>query len=92
VGQGIAAALFALLLVRFGALSMIVGFWAFFLTNLVPVTFDWSASYGESSWLIVGTILALAVYGFRAAVARRPIGFGRFEPQAWPGSGVSTVP
>jgi len=77
----ISAALPVLLLVRFGVLSMIAWVWVYFLTFAVPVTFDSSAPYAETSWLIVGTILALAAYGFRTAVGRRPIALARLDPQ-----------
>jgi len=70
-----------LVLVRFGVLSMVVAFSVLILNGLVPVTFDWSAPYAEASWLIVGTILALTVYGFRTTLASRPVTLTRFEPR-----------
>jgi len=77
----IGATLFVLVLVRFGALSMIAAMWVSLLTQQMPVTFDWSAPYAESSWLTVGMILALTFYGFRTTLAGRPIAVTRFEPQ-----------
>jgi hypothetical protein len=81
VGVAINAALLVLVLVRFGVLSMIAAVWVSLLNQIVPVTFDWSAPYAESSWLIVGTILALTFYGFRTTLAGRPIAVTRFELQ-----------
>ena len=76
----ISATLSVAVLVRFGVLSAIGAQWVVFLTSQVPVTFDWSAPYAEASWLIVATILALTIYGFRTTLAG-PIAVTRFEPQ-----------
>jgi hypothetical protein len=78
---GVAAAAMVFVLVRLGTLSMIAAFFAFTLTTLVPITFDWSAPYAETSWIIVGTILALTIYGFRTTRGGRPVALSRFEPQ-----------
>lgn len=69
------------LLVRFGALCALAFQWVFLLFFATPVTFDWSAPYAESSWLIVATVLALTIYGFRTTLAGRPIAVTRFAPQ-----------
>jgi serine/threonine-protein kinase len=75
------------LLLRFGALALIVTLFVFELTRFVPLTFDSSVPYVLTSYLIAGAILALAAYGFHTALAGRPIlgaGFLREEPH--PGS------
>jgi hypothetical protein len=41
----------------------------------------WSAPYAESSWLIVATVLALTIYGFRTTLAGRTLAVTRLEPQ-----------
>jgi serine/threonine-protein kinase len=73
-----------LVLVRFGVLSLMVAFFVSTLPSVVPVTFDWSAPYAETSWLIVGTILALAFYGLRTAVVTRSLAVAGFEPTTAP--------
>jgi hypothetical protein len=81
VGAVLSASVLALLQVRFGMLAAFAAGQVLLTTSgIVPITFDWSAPYAEASWLIVGTILALAVYGFRTTLAGRPIAVARFEP------------
>ena len=71
------------LLVRFGMLAMIAAGFVANLTGFIPITFDSAVPYAGSSYLILGTILVLAAYGFHTALAGRPIfgaGFLKDEP------------
>jgi serine/threonine-protein kinase len=64
---------FALLLLRYGIVPLIVGiFTANCLLN-APLTLDFSAWYASTSIVALLVFLAIAVYGFRCAVAGRPL-------------------
>jgi predicted Ser/Thr protein kinase len=73
VAAGLWAASFVFVLTRFGLLAAMVSLFVFQLTSLVPLMFDPSAPYISSSYLAVGTVLALAVYGFHTSLAGRPV-------------------
>ena len=68
--------------VRFGVLTMLVASFVSLLLTLMPIALDPSAPYAFSSRAIVATVLALAVYGWRTALAGRPMfgGFLKDEP------------
>jgi hypothetical protein len=72
-GFGLGAAAMMFTLVRFGLFPVIAGAFVFFLTTTVPITIESSPPNVGSSYLIIGTIVALAVYGFHAALAVRSI-------------------
>jgi hypothetical protein len=59
--------------VRFGSLAVIALVFARNLTTQVPISLAPAAAYAEWSYLIVGTILVLAAYGFHTALGGRPI-------------------
>ena len=59
--------------VRFGVLTMVVASFVSLLLTLVPMTFDSSAPYASSSWLVAATVIALAAYGWRTALAGQPL-------------------
>ena len=83
VFRGLWAAGIVFVFVRFGLLATIVSVFVDFSTTLAPITFDPSVPYVASSYLIVGTVLALAAYGFHTALAGRPVfgaGFLKDEP------------
>jgi len=63
--------------VRFGVLTMLVASFVSLLLTLMPIGLDPSVPYAFSSRVIVATVLALAVYGWRTALAGRPM-FGAF--------------
>jgi hypothetical protein len=72
-----------LVAVRFGLLTMLVAQFVSVLLMLLPIVIDSSVPYASSSRLIVGTVLALAAYGWHTALAGRPIFGGlisRVEP------------
>jgi Protein kinase domain len=59
--------------VRFGLLTMLVASFVSVLLSLMPITIDSSMPYASSSFLIVGTVIALAAYGWHTALAGRPM-------------------
>jgi len=68
------AAGFVFVLVRYGLLPAIVCSFVHLVTgDWVPITLDSSAPYVTSSYWIIGTIVALAAYGFRCATAGRSV-------------------
>ncbi len=62
-----------LVAVRFGLLTLLVASFVSLLLTLMPIAIDSSVPYAPSSWLIVATVLALAAYGWRTALAGRPM-------------------
>jgi hypothetical protein len=70
-------------LLRFGFLALAVCIFALNLTIIVPLTLDTSVPYAGASYLMIGTIVGLALYGFQTALAGRPVfgaGFLDGEP------------
>jgi hypothetical protein len=59
--------------VRFGLLTMLIASFVSTLLNLVPIAVDASAPYASSSWMIVATVIALAISGWRTALDGRPM-------------------
>jgi len=70
------AALLLLALVRGGLLSLVVALFVMFSLLEVPLTLDVSSWYATRSFPVVAVVVALAVYGFRTALAGKPL-FGR---------------
>ena len=69
-----------LIAVRFGLLTMLVAWLVSVLLTLMPIAINSPAPYASSSRLIVATVIALAAYGWRTALAGRPL-FGVLFPQ-----------
>jgi serine/threonine-protein kinase len=66
-------------LLRFGLLATIVCGIVSRFTTLNPISLDSSVFYSSSSYFILATVIALAAYGFRTALAGRPV----FGPGFW---------
>jgi hypothetical protein len=62
-----------LMTVRFGLLTMMVASFVSVLLTVLPVAIDSSVPYASSSRLIVATVIGLAAYGWRTALAGRPM-------------------
>ena len=62
-----------LVAVHFGLLTMLVASFVSTLLTLLPITVDSSVPYASSSLMIVATVVALAVYGWRTALGGRPM-------------------
>ena len=73
-----AVALFVIVLLRYGVVSATVAATVFALANLVPATTDFSVWYASGVLIPLGALAALGIYGFRTAVAGRPM----FPPSA----------
>ncbi|MGH9146158.1 MAG: hypothetical protein ACRD1Q_05570 [Vicinamibacterales bacterium] len=72
-----------IVLLRFGLLATIVCGIVGSLTALVPISFDSSVPYVESSYFIFATVITIALYGFHTALAGRPVfgpGFLKDQP------------
>ncbi len=70
-------------LLRFGALAMMVASFCAMFLSVVPFTVDSSAPYFTASLLILGSIVAITAYGLHTALAGRPLfgpGFLKEEP------------
>jgi len=59
------------LLLRFGALAIIVASFVIY-TLWFPITLDPSAWYADSGLFALGTVAALAVFGFVTSRGRQP--------------------
>lgn len=68
---GFLALLFVL--IRFGLLPLMVSVFCSSFLLLMPLTFDSSVPYVSSSYLVLGTIAAIALYGLHTALAGRSI-------------------
>ena len=64
---------FLFVMMRVGLLSIIVAVLTSILLDHVPMTFDPGVWYSDSSWIVLAVLTALAVYGFRVALAGRPV-------------------
>lgn len=62
-----------LMAVRFGLLTLLTASFVSLLLTVVPIVIDSSVPYAQSSWLIAATVLLLAGYGWRTALAGRPM-------------------
>ncbi|MGB5660125.1 MAG: serine/threonine-protein kinase [Thermoanaerobaculia bacterium] len=65
--------LFWFILIRFGLVSMLVGFTVQLLLGVMPLTFDLSAWYSGSTWITVLVIAALTAWGFYVSLAGLPV-------------------
>jgi hypothetical protein len=78
--SAIVAALFVLLLVRFGLLATVGSFAVFHLLIVGTLRFD-TAPYAAWAYVAVGLIAALSIYGFHTALGGRSLfGEGEIEP------------
>jgi hypothetical protein len=60
-------------LLRLGLLPMVVWVFTISLLRTFPLTSDLSAWYAKDALVVMGIVLALAIYGFRATLAGRPL-------------------
>ena len=65
------AALFVLVTVRFGVLALMISYLVFPLLTRSPITLELSRWYAGRGLVVVGVILALAVWAFRVALGGR---------------------
>lgn len=68
-----AAAVAVWLLVRWGVLPMMVAFFVSEVTVSTPLTTDFAAWYSGPTIVLLGTVCVLAISGFSAAMAGRPL-------------------
>jgi serine/threonine-protein kinase len=61
------------ILIRFGALPMMVGFLVGFTLLVFPLTTDFSTWYAGSTLFVLASVLALTAYAFHTAVAGRSL-------------------
>ena len=72
-------------MVRFGLLPYVMAIASSVLIGLSEFSVDSRAPYLAVSYVVTGTLLALAAYGFHTALAGRPLfggGFLKDEPSA----------
>jgi serine/threonine-protein kinase len=74
VAAGIALMLVVLL--RFGLLSLVVTFYTFLSIENFPLTIDLSRPYAGASFVLLGAVAGLAIWGFVASRGTEPL-FGR---------------
>jgi serine/threonine-protein kinase len=67
------AALTVYILIRYGLVAVAVSLFVNALLSDFPLTLDFSKWYAGQSLLALGTVLALAVFGFREALAGRAV-------------------
>jgi hypothetical protein len=60
-------------ILRFGILSFTVLFWVLGLISFGPLTSDFSAWYADRGLILIGLVLALAVWSFRNALGGRKV-------------------
>jgi serine/threonine-protein kinase len=75
---GLMAGLIVFALMRLGLLAATSMFLFFFWTSVMPLTSDSSTFYAGSTALTLLTLAALAVYGYRMALAGQPLFRGGF--------------
>ena len=68
-----AAALTVYILIRYGLVALAVSLFVIAMLLGFPLTLDFSKWYAGQSLLALGTVLALAVLGFREALAGRAV-------------------
>ena len=73
VCRGLWAAGFVFVLARVGLLAGMVSLFVNWLSTLGLITFNLSVPSSQTSYLIVGAILVLAIYGVHTAIAGRPV-------------------
>ncbi len=72
------AALFTLVMIRFGLLAALVAYFVYMVCPVVPLTLDvthWSATPSNQT---LAALVAMALFGFYASRAGQPL-FGRWE-------------
>jgi hypothetical protein len=74
--------LFVFVLFRCGLLAIVVSGISLALLAVFPMTFDAGAWYAGSTFLGLAGFAALALYGFRTALAGRPLLGGAIDPDA----------
>jgi hypothetical protein len=67
------AAFLVFLVLRFGLLSVAVGGFVDVLLQVSPITLDFSQWYAGRSFFALALFAAIALYGFRVALGRRPV-------------------
>ena len=70
--------LMTVVLLRFGLLPLVVSALVNPLLDHSPLTMDAASWYAPNSWLVLAFVTGLAVYGFRVALAGRPMLSGAF--------------
>ena len=73
VNIALISALLVFILIRFGILALMAGFFVFQILRTFPVTADFSAWYAGSSLFAIGSVLALTAYALYTALAGRPL-------------------
>ena len=63
-------------MVRFGLLASVMMYFAYLMLAIAPLTYDWRSWHGLGSVAALLTVGALLLFGFQAALARKPL-FGR---------------
>jgi hypothetical protein len=71
--SGLAVALFAWILVRFGLLATVTGLTVLNLLTALPITTDSSAFYFGNGLLVMGLVFAVALYGSFTSLGGRPL-------------------
>ena len=61
------------IVLRFGLFAFIVMNFVMPLLDHLPLTFDPGVWYAGFSWFVLAVIAGLALFGFRVAVAGRPV-------------------
>jgi serine/threonine-protein kinase len=69
-------------LFRCGLLAIVVSGTTFALLCVFPMTFDAGAWYAGSTFIGLASVAALTLYGFRTALAGRPLFGGAIDPDA----------
>ena len=73
VCQGLWAAGFVFVLARVGLFAAMVSLFVNSLSTLGLITFNLSVPSSQTSYLIVGVIVVLGIYGLQTAIAGRPV-------------------
>jgi hypothetical protein len=66
------------ILLRFGLLPLVVSAFINPILDHSPLTMDAASWYAPNSWLVLAFVTGAAVYGFRVALAGRPMLSGAF--------------
>lgn len=69
-----------IVMLRLGLLAIMVMLFAAFLVLNNFATTDFAAWYGQSSWIVLAIIAAMAIWGFRTALGGRPL-FAGWNPE-----------
>jgi hypothetical protein len=67
------SALLVLVLIRFGILALMAGFFVFQILRTFPVSADFSTWYASSSIFAIASVLVLTAYALYTALAGRPL-------------------